>query len=129
MVRRLPRSFGCPAELTVMVLSGKWKTAILYHLRMRPMRYGELRRVLPRLSDKVLSERLRELVQGGLVVRQAEAGVPAVALYRLSLRGASLKPVLASVHEWGMRHASAYGAQWAHAVDEELARAPGGIRQ
>lgn len=112
MSRRLQASFGCPAELTLVLLGGKWKTAILCYLRSRPMRYSELRRMLPRMSDKVLSERLRELENSGLVMREIEQLDPVIAVYRLSTRGESLRPVLTCVHKWGLEHAGAYGAHW-----------------
>jgi len=112
MARRIPRSFGCPAEFTLVILGGKWKSAILCYLRMQPMRYSELRRVLPQLSDKVLSERLRELEGAGLVVRDVEGAAPAITLYRLSPRGESLRPVLSLVDKWALEHANAYGVRW-----------------
>jgi DNA-binding HxlR family transcriptional regulator len=85
---------------------------------MQPMRYSQFRRLLPELSDKVLSERLHELEESGLVTREVERDGPSVTVYRLSSRGESLRPVLASVYKWGLEHASVYGARWAipHAV-------------
>src|SRR4029077_17833579 len=66
MVNRLARSFNCPTEFTLQVLGGKWKTVILCYLKMGPFRYAELRKLIPNLSDKVLSQRLRELTEAGL---------------------------------------------------------------
>jgi DNA-binding HxlR family transcriptional regulator len=61
MRKRLPARFGCPVELTLEIRAGKWKPVILAHLKDGALRYGELRACVPRLSDKVLSERLRDL--------------------------------------------------------------------
>ena len=109
MPRRLSKSFGCPTEFALAVLGGKWKTVILCYLKFRPMRYGELRRLLPRVSDKVLSERLRDLEAVGLVTRAVERGAPAVIVYSLSARGDALRPMLSAVYKWGLENAAAYG--------------------
>ena len=69
-MRKTKRDFGCPVEFSIDLLSGKWKTVILSRLKLRPMRYGELRRDIPALSDKVLTERLRVFLCG----RLCEAG-------------------------------------------------------
>jgi len=61
MIRKTKRKYGCPVEFSIDQLSGKWKTVILSRLKIRPMRYGELRHDIPQLSDKVLTERLRDL--------------------------------------------------------------------
>src|SRR5882757_2522079 len=65
IMRKTKRKFGCPVEFSIDVLSGKWKTVILSRLKVRPMRYGELREVIPSLSDKVLTERLHDLRNNG----------------------------------------------------------------
>ena len=67
MGNRLAKSFNCPTEFTLQVLGGKWKTVILCYLKVRPLRYAELRKLIPKLSDKMLSQRLRELTDAGLV--------------------------------------------------------------
>jgi len=112
MTPRIPTLFDCPAEFTLRLLGGKWKTVIMCHLHLHPMRYGELRRLLPRLSDKVLTERLRELVEVGLVAHTPRAGGTRVATYRLSARGESLRPVLVSVNKWGLEHRNLYGVRF-----------------
>ena len=60
-MKRLARSFGCPTELALELLGGKWKTVILARLKGGPQRYGELRRKIPRLSDKMLTQCLQGL--------------------------------------------------------------------
>jgi DNA-binding HxlR family transcriptional regulator len=95
LLKRLPATFGCPIELTLEVLGGKWKPVILAHLKDGALRNGELRARIPNLSDKVLIERLRDLEDRGLVTRQSTRGAarPQV-VYRLTKRGNSLRPVL-----------------------------------
>ena len=63
MTRPLATRFNCPTEFALTVLGGKWKTIILAYLSERPCHYGELRQLLPGLSDKVLTERLKDLQQ------------------------------------------------------------------
>ncbi len=102
MAKHLPAIVGCPTELTLNVLSGKWKTIILARLKDGALGYGELRRSISSLSDKMLTERLRDLERAGLVARNRRPGgrVPRV-VYRLSARGRSLKPVLEALYAWG----------------------------
>lgn len=100
-MRRLSKSVGCPVELSLELLAGKWKPVILARLKERPHRYGELRRLIPTLSDKMLSERLRDLESQGLIVRDAAAADPGQRVYKLSRRGESLRPVLQALYDWG----------------------------
>ncbi|MDC0720779.1 winged helix-turn-helix transcriptional regulator [Nannocystis bainbridge] len=94
----LSRTFGCPVELALEVLGGKWKTVLLARLKQGPLRYGELRRQVVGLSDKMLTQRLRELEEIGLVCRSAVAGHEH---YALTERGESLRTVLQSLYDWG----------------------------
>ena len=61
------RLYGCPVEFALDMLGGKWKTVILARIKEQPMRYSELRRMIPSLSEKMLSQRLKELVDAGFV--------------------------------------------------------------
>ncbi len=115
MVRRMTKRFGCATEFTLHLLGGKWKTIILCYLKEGAWRYGELRSFMPRLSDKVLTERLKELEVTGLIERSGGGGTDAVR-YRLSARGEALRGVLSAIYQWGERHASAYNVE----VDDPL---------
>ena len=118
MTAKLASRFNCPTEFALDVLGGKWKTVILCYLKYQPLRYAELRRLLPTLSDKVLSERLRELVDKGLISKlQARAGKGS-STYTLSARGRSLGTLLQELYNWGVGNAAAFGVQ----VDEPLKR-------
>jgi DNA-binding HxlR family transcriptional regulator len=108
MQRRLAKRYGCPTEFTLDLLGGKWKTIILCYLRPGPLRYGELRSFMPRLSDKVLSDRLKELENSGLVARTTFRGSKLVN-YELTSRGEALRSVLVALYQWGSRHAAAFG--------------------
>lgn len=109
------KHYGCVTEFALDVLGGKWKTIILAYLMVEPLRYGQLRKLLPRLSDKVLTQRLKELESAGLIKRPP-ARVTGV--YSLSSRGQSLCDVLAHLCDWGKNNAKAFGVTY----DEPLLR-------
>jgi len=110
MAARLDRRFYCGVELTLEILQGKWKPVILAHLKDGPRRYGELRAAIPRLSDKMLSERLRDLEEQGLVSRFKVGRRGSPATYRLTRRGESLRTLLEALNDWGFQVASEVGA-------------------
>jgi len=85
-VKRLAKRFGCPVELSLELLGGKWKPVILARLKERPHRYSELRKLIPNLSTKMLSQRLRDLEVRGLVERRGGVGGKPHAVYRLTAR-------------------------------------------
>jgi DNA-binding HxlR family transcriptional regulator len=110
MTRPLATHFNCPTEFALTVLGGKWKTIILAYLSERPCYYSELRQLLPGLSDKVLTERLKDLQQSGLVARGREMSASrARRPYVLTARGATLAPILTDLYAWGTRHAASFG--------------------
>jgi DNA-binding HxlR family transcriptional regulator len=90
------------------VLSGKWKTVILALLKERAMRYSEFRALLPRLSDKVLTDRLADMVSAGLVVHRRSTTGATADRYALSDQGNSLRPILSELYSWGTRNAKAF---------------------
>lgn len=110
MAHMLNRKFSCPVELTLEILSGKWKTIILAHLKEQPLHYAELHARIPSLSDKVLTQRLNDLEELGLIVRHKEGRRGARAWYELSDRGKSLRPALQILFDWGLSIASEVGA-------------------
>ena len=111
MAKALPKTFNCATEFTLEVLGGKWKTVILCYLKQRSCRYSELRRLAPKLSDKVLTERLRDLVQNGLVARVRKGSNSDKDVYVLTARGRSLGNLLGTLYSWGTANASAFGVE------------------
>jgi len=109
MTKPLPTRFNCPTEFALTVLGGKWKTIILAYLSERPCHYGELRQLLPGLSDKVLTERLKDLRQSGLVALGQSSASRSRNPYVLTARGATLAPVLTNLYAWGVQHAASFG--------------------
>ena len=101
MPKKLAKRFNCPTEFALDVLGGKWKTVLLCYLKERPCRYRELRLLVPRLSDKVLTERLRELTEKGLVMRRKEDGHASVVTYSLTPKGQTLRKLLSELYALG----------------------------
>jgi DNA-binding HxlR family transcriptional regulator len=98
----------CPHFHAAIELVGKrWTGAILCSLIERPMRFGELGRAVPGLSDRLLSQRLRELEEEGVVEREVEAGSPVRVTYSLTAKGRELRPALHELRAWARR--------WKHA--------------
>ena len=108
MTRPLPNRFNCPTEFALTVLGGKWKTIILAYLSERPCHYGELRQLLPGLSDKVRTERLKDLRQSGLVALGNSSKSNSRRPYVLTARGATLTPILKDLYAWGTKHAASF---------------------
>lgn len=94
----------CPVKTAVDVIGGKWKPLILFALKERAMRYGELRRKVTGAPRKVFTEQLRQLETSGVVERKALPGARTHTEYGLSAYGETLRPALAALAEWGARH-------------------------
>lgn len=103
------RRYHCPVELAVDVIGGKWRPVILAHLKEGVHRYGELRRRMPEVSEKMLVQRLRELAADGLVERHDHGTNPPHVEYRLTEEGRSLGPVLQALYDWGAARAGRTG--------------------
>lgn len=102
----LDKMLDCPALVTIKLISGKWKTRILWHLREGAAGFGELKRAIPRISPKVLTEHLAELVDDGLVTKTQRIENNVVHVdYSYSPYGLSLVPVLDALGDWGIAHA------------------------
>ena len=95
---------NCPVKVTMDIIGGKWKPIILYYLKEEPQRFGELQRLIPHVTKKMLTQQLRELEQDEIVVRQVYDQVPPKVEYSLSEYGKSLKSVLEQMAIWGNEH-------------------------
>ena len=96
------KPYRCAFELTLDLIGGKWKLLIIYFLAGRPvLRYGELRRCLPEVSERMLVKQLRELEQDGIVHRKVYGTVPPRVEYSLTDVGVSLIPIMNSLRDWG----------------------------
>jgi DNA-binding HxlR family transcriptional regulator len=101
--------FYCPVKLTADVIGGKWKPLILFYLESGTKRFGELRKQIPGLTKKMLTQHLRELERDQVVHRKVYAVVPPKVEYSLTRHGESLKPILKLMSAWGTKHRARYG--------------------
>ena len=94
----------CPRFHAAIELIGKrWSGAIIWSLSAGPLRYGELKRAVPGLSDRLLSQRLRELESAGLVDREVQDELPVRVIYCLTEKGDGLRPAITSLGQWAER--------------------------
>jgi DNA-binding HxlR family transcriptional regulator/CheY-like chemotaxis protein len=97
----LPMKFGCPVELTIERISGKWKSVILWWLRQHRKSFGELKHLIPGISAKILTQQLRELEKDGLIDREAYREMPRRVEYSITPLGETLSPIIELMCEWG----------------------------
>ena len=97
---------GCPVEITLHVIGGRWKVLILWYLKEKFRRFSELKRLMPGVTQKMLTQQLRELERDGLVHRKVYAQVPPKVEYSLSPIGQTLVPVLMAMTQWGTQYLS-----------------------
>lgn len=95
------RRTKCPAEITLSVIGGRWKVPILYHLFQGVKRFSELQRSMSGVTQKVLTQQLREMERDRILHREVYAQVPPKVEYSLTDLGKSLKPVIDAMCEWG----------------------------
>ena len=101
--------YYCPVKLTADIIGGKWKPLILFYLEGGTRRFGELRKMIPGMTKKMLTQHLRELERDGIIHREVYAVVPPKVEYSLTKHGESLKPILKLMSAWGTRHRARYG--------------------
>ena len=94
----------CPVATTVQLLGSKWKLLILRNLLARPWRFNELRRDLEGISQKVLTDSLRSLEEDGIITRSVYPEVPPRVEYAMSELGESMRPIIDSMAEFGLRY-------------------------
>lgn len=98
-----PRPYSCGIDAAMDVVGGKWKALILWALNERTHRFGELKRALPGVTEKVLTEQLRELEADGIVHREVFDEVPPRVEYSLTADGVALNTALEALGDWGER--------------------------
>jgi len=96
--------YGCAVEALMDAIGGRWKPVILYHLMGGTRRFGEFRRLVPGVSQRMLTQHLRELERDGLVHREVYREVPPRVEYSLTARGRTMEPLLHQMNEWAAVH-------------------------
>jgi DNA-binding HxlR family transcriptional regulator len=95
---------GCPLTAAIAAIGGKWKLILIYWLAESPKHFAALRKLVPSISQKVLTQQLRELISDGIVLRKPTGVVPAPVEYSLTEYGRSLVPLVESIRLWGRTH-------------------------
>ena len=101
--------FLCPVEQTLDVIGGKWKTVIIYHIMVTKKLYNELKRILPGITQKVLTNKLREMEADGIVYRNVSEAKSLKTEYSLTPLGHTLVPLVTTMDNWGESYADAMG--------------------
>ena len=94
----------CDVATTVSMIGSKWKLLIIRNLILRPWRFNELQRALGGISQKVLTDSLRQMEADGIIMRTVYPEVPPRVEYALSSLGESLNPIIAAMKQWGRRY-------------------------
>ena len=103
------RTYHCALDVTMHVIGGKWKTIVLWYLRKGSKRFSELRKLIPDITEKMLSMQLKQLEKDGLVSRKVFAEVPPRVEYTLTAHGRTLLPLLEEIAKWGRMIGKKYG--------------------
>lgn len=104
--------FNCEKELTVSIVSGKWKVVILWHLGHEgPHRFGELFRLFKNISNRILTKQLRELEQDNIIDRKIYDETPSRVEYQMTERGMTILPIVDAMFDWGRANMGFYAEQ------------------
>lgn len=101
VVKMHGKTYHCALDITMDYIGGKWKSVVLWYLRNKTMRFGELRKQIPDITEKMLSLQLKSLEDAGLVKRKVFAEVPLRVEYSLTDFGKTVVPVLEAIAKWG----------------------------
>jgi DNA-binding HxlR family transcriptional regulator len=103
------KNYHCALDVTMDFIGGKWKSVVLWYLRNETLRFSELKKQIPSITEKMLSLQLKELEKDGIVARQVYAEVPPRVEYCLTEEGKSVIPVLEQLAAWGRERAKKFG--------------------
>ena len=107
-MRRANPISDCPLTAALAALGGKWKMIIIYWLAQSPHHFAALRELMPSISQKVLTEQLRELIAGEIVAREETGSIPAPVFYSLTDYGRAMIPLIEQVRQMGRGHISRF---------------------
>ncbi|WP_317310250.1 helix-turn-helix domain-containing protein [Clostridium thermobutyricum] len=104
MIKYNDTEYNCSMELTLDIIGGKWKPIIIWYLGKSPLRFNELKRTLPKITQKMLTQQLRSLEENGLINRHVFSQVPPKVEYSLTPLGESLLPILQDLCNWAINY-------------------------
>lgn len=104
MTKDYSKPYGCSVEATLDAIGGRWKAVILFHLLEGTKRFGELKKLIPDVAQRMLTNQLRELEDDGIITRKVYAQVPPKVEYSLTNYGRTLEPILLLMRDWGAEH-------------------------
>lgn len=102
---------GCPVEAALEIIGAKWKGATVYHLLDGALRFSELRRRMPNVTQRVLSKALKELEADGVLLRTVHPAVPPQVSYELTLKGEELRGAVLALATFGREHLTSTGSR------------------
>lgn len=103
------KEFHCAMDITMRYIGGKWKTVVLWYLKKEKKRFSELKKLIPNITEKMLSLQLKELEKDGIVTRKVFAEIPPKVEYSLTTFGKTLIPMLEEIAKWGRMMADKKG--------------------
>ena len=98
------KSYNCPIDFTINLISGKWSMWVLWTLQNDPLRFGEIRKRIPGITEKMLIQQLKKFESNNIISRKAYLEVPPKVEYTLTEHGKSLKPIMLLIKQWGDEH-------------------------
>lgn len=118
------KNFTCPVTQTLQVIGGKWKPIILWEMERGVLRFGELKRTIAGITQKMLTQQLRELEEDGIIWRKVYPEVPPRVEYGISDYGKSLRVILNEMAAWGLEHQKRKGHIQPLAPKEQMVANP-----
>ncbi len=111
--------FYNPVDYVLQLIGGTWKVPVLWRLRKKPLRYTELEKDIPHISQKMLTKALKELETGGLISKTVYAEVPPKVIYELSAKGEKMIPLIESIRNYGIELLKENGIDYDKMIKEE----------
>ncbi len=111
-------NYQCEIELTLEILSGKWKALLIWNLHLHTvLRYNEFRKLIPSITQKMLTQQLKDLEKYGILSRRVYPSVPPMVEYTLTQTGQELIPIMEAMDQWGKKYVKQYAAHHGNPSD------------
>lgn len=99
---------ACPITYVMNKIGGHWKPIILYYLMNGPKRYSELKKAIPAITEKMLAQHLKQLIEDNLIVKKVEQVMPPITIYSLTPAGQELSPILLAMADWAIKDSNKF---------------------